>query len=77
MLKFYFDRVEFAVYMRVWRRLHELSIKEMGELTGLAYNTINGVERNENAPQMESFVILCSTMDADPKQFFKTSSSGD
>lgn len=76
MLKYYFDRVRFSVHVKVWRNLNGLTIKELCELTGLSVNTVMGVESNDNAPHMETFLILCSAMDVNPQEFFKTAKKG-
>lgn len=76
MLKFYFDRTEFSVYVRIWRKQNKLTLQEVSELTGIAPNTINNIERNENAPSLETVMVICSVMDADPRQFIKNSGKG-
>lgn len=76
MLKYFFDRVRFSVHVKVWRNLNGLTIRELCELTGLSVNTVMSVESNESAPHMETFLILCSAMDVNPQDFFKTAKKG-
>lgn len=76
MLKFYFDRIRFSVHVKVWRNLNGLTVRDLCELTGLSTNTVMGVENNDTAPHMETFLVLCSVMDINPQEFFKTAKKG-
>lgn len=76
MLKFYFDRVGFSTYVKVWRRMNGLTLRDICELTGMSSNTITNTEQNEQTPHMDTFLVLCSAMDVNPQEFFKTAKKG-
>ena len=68
-------QVELAIYIRQYRRIHELSQRDMAQLCTLygkphnvrfSQNDINNYENYKNIPTPSKFAALMNTMDITP-----------
>jgi len=67
-----FDGEHFRVYLKIWRNMHNLSVSDVMELTGMARSTYSFYESGDRAPDLAHFSRLCQLMSVDAAEFFKT-----
>lgn len=65
-----FDAQLFRVTLKVWRKMHQLTQQDVGNLTQIATSTYSFIETGDRAPTMAEFSHLCDMMDMDAKDFF-------
>lgn len=73
---FYFDRIMFSIYMKVWRNLHDLTMRDMAELCGIVPSAISYLEANDRPPEIETLVSICNVMSVEPCHFFRNKPKG-
>lgn len=69
MLQFNVDR--FAVMIELGAKVHNLSMRELSELTGIGESTLYQLKKGEYAPTMVQFTRVCDAFEIDPASFFK------
>lgn len=71
-----FDAQKFSLTCKIWRNMHNLTVRDMVELCGMATSTYGFVESGDRAPTMAEFSHLCELMSFDAAFFFKTPEKG-
>lgn len=62
--------MRFAVTIKVWRKMHQLSASEMAILGTIATSTYSFIENGDRSPTMAEFSRLCQAMDMNASDFF-------
>jgi len=72
-----FDSVAFVATLKVWRKMHDLTLKDVSDLSQIAYSTLGFILSGDRVPSIAEFVHLCNVMDFDPKDFFRKAQRND
>jgi len=66
-----FFKVKFGYDLRKWRKKHELSQADAGELFGVHASTVCGWEKTfSRGILMSNFLMACEWMEKDPRDYF-------
>ena len=70
-----FDPIKFANWMKTSRKLKQISLRRLTELTGIKNNTLSYIEIHSQDVPTSKFVAICHALGADPavklKEFCK------
>jgi len=69
-MKNQFNSLKFCTTLKVWRKMHNVSVTEMMELTTIARSTYNFIESGDRTPTMVEFTRLCQLIDFEASYFF-------
>jgi transcriptional regulator with XRE-family HTH domain len=70
-MKTQFNSLKFCATLKVWRKMHGMSVTDMMDLTGIARSTYGFIESADRAPTLAEFSHLCQLMDFDAGDFFE------
>jgi len=65
-----FNAMKFSLAVRMKRKMHAFSVRELAEITSLSAPTISRIENEEGAPDMVTFARLCNWLEFEPNDFF-------
>jgi len=65
-----FDGLRFQMALKVWRKMNQMSVTDIIELTEIPRSTYNFIESGDRTPEMAYFSRLCQIMDFDASEFF-------
>lgn len=66
-----FNIERFASMIEVWLHFHQLTMREMSELTAIGQSTLYALKSGQYAPTMAQFTAICNVMSMPPETFFK------
>ncbi len=65
-----YDALRFQMALKLWRKLHGMSMHDVFELTGIPIANISRIETDSRCPTMAEFGHLCELMEFDAQEFF-------
>jgi DNA-binding XRE family transcriptional regulator len=66
-----FSAVRFQATLRVWRKMHELTVSDMSALAAIPHSTYGFIETGDRLPTINEFTKLCKLMEFDCAEFFE------
>jgi len=76
MPKVVFDSQQFCATVKVWRRMNDFTIADLAELVKIPRSTLAFIENGDRCPTIAELSVLCSLMDFDVADFFKSPRKG-
>jgi transcriptional regulator with XRE-family HTH domain len=61
------DMIEFGLRIKRLRQQRALSLRELGERSGVSYSFINSIENNRFSPSRETVIALANTLNSPDK----------
>lgn len=69
-MTYHFNALKFALTIKIWRNMNNITSRDMAELSGIATSTYGFIETNDRTPTMAEFTSLCNIVGFQPKEFF-------
>lgn len=64
-----FDYASFRAYLKIWRNLHDLTLKDFAEMLGIGQSSLAFYEGGDRIPDIPTFIIMCNVMEVEARSF--------